>query len=371
MGNPDPLEDDIPPQVSPAEDEADDESLLPPAEGVIDSGDEELYEHHKIIADKGQRLIRVDQFLSILLRNTSRTRVKNATLAGCVRVNNKIVKASYRVKPGDEVAVLMPYPPPPEVAPENIPLNIIHEDEDLLLLDKRPGMVCHPGVGNWEGTMVHALLYHFNVKGGREGADRITPHLVHRIDKDTSGILVVAKNGYAHAHLSKQFFERSTDRVYYALVWGDVKKDRGVIVGHVGRSLWNRKKFFVYSDGSHGKHAVTHYSVVERFGFATLVQCKLETGRTHQIRVHMKFIKHTLIGDSFYGGDEILIKQNSAGYMPFIQNCLTIMNRQALHAKTLGFDHPRSGERMFFDSPLPIDFTSTIEKMRAYAKTYG
>jgi 23S rRNA pseudouridine1911/1915/1917 synthase len=350
----------------------DDEELLPPMEGMKDGGeDEELYEHKKITADKGQSLIRVDQFLSILLKNTSRTRVKNATLSGCVRVNNKVVKASYKVKPGDEVSVLLPYPPPPEVQPENIPLNIIYEDDDLLLLDKRPGMVCHPGVGHWDGTMIHALLYHFNVKGNRTGKDMITPHLVHRIDKDTSGILIVAKNGFAHAHLSKQFFERSTDRLYYALVWGDVKQDRGVVVGHVGRSLWNRKKFFVYADGSHGKHAVTHYSVVERFGFATLVQCKLETGRTHQIRVHMKFLKHTLFADSFYGGDEFIIKQNTPGYYQFMQNCLQHLNRQALHAKTLGFEHPTQGKRLFFDSPLPIDFTSTLEKMRSYVKNYG
>lgn len=332
---------------------------------------EEMYEHKRLVADPGQRLMRLDHWLAILLKSRSRTTIKNATLAGCIRVNGKTVKPSYKVKPGDEVTLVFPTPPPPELAPENIPLTIHYEDEDLLLLNKQPGLVVHPGVGNWTGTMLHALLYYLNqdkLDGPREEWN--FPSLVHRIDKDTSGLLVIPKHEFANHFLSRQFYERSIDRLYNAIVWGDVKADAGTIEGHVGRDHRDRKKFRVYPGGETGKHAVTHYKVLERFGFATLVQCKLETGRTHQIRVHMKYIGHTLLSDWFYGGDEIKVQLQTPKYKAFIHNLLEVIPRQALHARTLGFTHPQSRELVNFDSELPEDFQLAIAKMRTYRDAY-
>lgn len=342
-----------------------------PDEPTLYKGEEGLYEYKNLKADPGQKPMRIDQWLTSIMANKTRTHIQNATRAGCIRVNGKVIKPSYKVKPGDEVAVLLPHPPPPELMPENIPLKIPYEDEDFLILHKSPGMVVHPGVGNWSGTMLHALLYYFN-------ADRLDqpkkewqyPTLVHRIDKDTSGLLVIPKHEFANSFLARQFFDHSIDRLYNALVWGDVKENEGTIVGHTGREKVNRKRFTVYPDGSYGKHAVTHYKVLERFGFATLVQCKLETGRTHQIRVHMKHIGHTLFSDWFYGGDQILCKPNLPKYDDFIRNVMKVLPRQGLHARTLGFIHPQTRKRVDFESELPDDMQGAIEKMRRYRDTY-
>ncbi|MEM0999718.1 MAG: RluA family pseudouridine synthase [Bacteroidota bacterium] len=350
----------------------DTEERLADPELTEDGPDEEgMYEHKRLYADPGQRLMRLDQWLTTLLRNKSRTMIKNAALAGCVRVNGKTVKPAYKIKPGDEVTIVFPTPPPPELAPENIPLVLEYEDEDLIMLNKQPGMVVHPGVGNWTGTMLHALLYYLNQE--RLDAPREEwqfPSLVHRIDKDTSGLLVIPKTEFANHFLSRQFYERSIDRLYNAIVWGDVKEDEGTIEGHVGRSRGDRKRFDVYPDGSVGKHAITHYKVLERFRFATLVQCKLETGRTHQIRVHMKHIGHTLFADWFYGGKNVLARLSTPKYEAFIHNLLTVLPRQALHARTLSFTHPRTMKKVHFSSALPDDFQAALEKMRLYRKAY-
>ena len=360
------------PQDLHPEDQNPDSNQLDSEEAGPEPDTEDGYwEYKKLSADPGQRPIRLDRWLTMILKNKSRTNIKNATEAGGIRVNDKVVKASYKVKPGDEVTVLLPHPPPPELAPEDIPLDIPYEDEDLLILNKRPGMVVHPGVGNWTGTMLHGLLYHFN----RDILDQPKedwnfPTLVHRIDKDTSGLLVIPKHGFANSFLARQFYERTTDRLYNAIVWGDVKEDQGTVTGHVGRDRIRRKLFTVYPDGSVGKHAVTHYTVLERFGFATLVQCKLETGRTHQIRVHMKHLGHTLFSDWFYGGDNILVRSNLPRFNDFIRNVMAILPRQALHARTLGFIHPQTRERVGFSSELPEDMTLALEKMRKYRDAY-
>lgn len=341
------------------------------------SEEEGLFEHYKIIADPGQQPMRIDQFLTSWLRNASRTRIKTAALANCIRVNHQVVKASYKVKAGDEISYLMPYPPAPKLEPQYISLDIVYEDEEVLVVNKPAGLVVHPGTGNWHGTMVHGLLWHFakadkketKLTGKKKTDEELTnPLLVHRIDKDTSGLVVVAKTEFAHAYISQQFFDRTTDRLYNTLVWGDVKDDEGTIVGNVGRGQSDRRKFRVYEDANYGKHAVTHYKVLERYGFCTLVQCKLETGRTHQIRVHMKHIGHTVFADTFYGGDQILAGRPSKKYLQFIQNCLEILPTQALHAKTLGFSHPSTGERLFFEQPLPKNFQEVLERMRRYSQ---
>lgn len=333
--------------------------------------EEGWFEHYKLSVDAGQRPVRIDVFLSAAIRNQSRTRIKNAAQAGCIRVNRKEVKASYKVKPGDHISFYLPHPPAPEATPEDIPLDISYEDDSILMINKAPGMVVHPGIGNWNGTMVHALLFHLNRKKlDRPKEEWDKPYLVHRIDKDTSGLLVVAKNEFAHASLSAQFFRRVTERIYYALVWGDVEADQGRVEGHVGRSPYDRKQFAVYPDGSNGKYAITNYEVLERFTFATLVKCKLETGRTHQIRVHMKYLGHPLVGDSFYDGDVPTEFLATPKYDLFIQQCLEIMPRQALHAKTLGFRHPISELRSYFEVGLPEDFKKALQKMREYRDTY-
>lgn len=326
--------------------------------------DEGLFEHHRIVVDKGQGLVRIDKFLVDRLEKTSRSRIQNAQDAGFVRVNGVPVKSSYRIKPLDVITVEMPYPAREiELIPEKIPLDILYEDDEVIVLNKAAGMVVHPGYGNYTGTLVNALMYH--IEHLPKGSAEIRPGLVHRLDKNTTGVMVIAKTDYSLTHLAKQFFDRTTDRRYTALVWGDVEKE-GTVTGHIGRSIQDRKVFVVYEDGSQGKHAVTHYKVLERLGYVTLVECKLETGRTHQIRVHMKHIGHTLFGDFEYGGDKVLKGTTFAKYKQFVENCFEILPRQALHARTLGFMHPTKGEWMQFDTPLPADMTEVLERWRRY-----
>lgn len=335
-------------------------------EEIQQDDNEELFEHHRLVADKGQKPLRVDKFLHNLLSNTSRNKIQQAATAGSIHVNGNEVKSNYKVKPGDVVQVVLSYPPREvELKPENLPLDILYEDNSLLLVNKTPGMVVHPGYGNYTGTLVNALLYHFN---NLPGADETRPGLVHRLDKDTSGIMVIAKTEFAMAHLAKQFFYRTTKRAYVALVWGDVEEDEGTITGNIGRSHKDRKVFTVYPEGEEGKHAVTHYKVLQRFGYTTLIECRLETGRTHQIRVHMKYLGHPLFNDKDYGGDKIIKGTTFTRYRQFVENCFAVCPRQALHAKTLGFTHPESGEEMFFESELPEDMTALVEKWTTYAK---
>jgi 23S rRNA pseudouridine1911/1915/1917 synthase len=344
------------------------EDILPEEDFLPEeaSADEDsLYEHYALEASGGQNPLRVDKFLSNLLRNISRSRIKNASQTGSIKVNGESVKASYKVKPGDRVTVLLPFPPPPDVEAEDLPLHIVYEDKSIILINKAAGMVVHPAVGHRTGTLVHGLLWHFGKLP--DMGEPARPGLVHRLDKDTSGIMLVAKVEFAMAHLGKQFFDRTTGREYQAIVWGDLATG-GTIVGNVGRSPRDRKKFMVSADPDFGKHAVTHYEVLERFGFATLVKCKLETGRTHQIRVHMKHIGHTLFGDTYYDGNKQLFGPKNKGFQDFIRECLTIMPRQALHAKTLSFTHPETGERMSFDSELPEDFASVLKRFREWTE---
>ena len=323
--------------------------------------EDSLFEHHRIVADKGQGLVRIDKFLVDRLEKTSRSRIQDAHDAGYVKVNGISVKSSYKVKPLDVITIELPYPVREfEIVPENIPLDIIYEDEDVLVLNKPMNMVVHPGHGNYTGTLVNAVLFHLQKNTGGENP---RPGLAHRLDKHTSGVMVMAKHDHALNHLGKQFFDRSTDRRYQAIVWGDVLED-GTVIGNTGRSLHDRKVFTVFPKGDYGKHAVTHYKVLERLHYVTLVECKLETGRTHQIRVHMKHIGHTLFGDLEYGGDRILKGTTFPKYNQFIQNCFKILPRQALHAKSLSFDHPVTGERMNFESELPQDMQEILSRFR-------
>ncbi|MFA5819601.1 MAG: RluA family pseudouridine synthase [Bacteroidales bacterium] len=329
-------------------------------------GQQELFEHHRFKADPGQSLLRIDKFLSDRLENTSRTRIQNAANAGNILVNNNSVKPNYKVKPGDIVQVVLPTPLREiELIPENIPLNIVYEDDDVLVVNKEPGMVVHPAYGNYTGTLVNALMWHFrDLPLFNTGESR--PGLVHRLDKNTSGILVIAKNEFALNRLSKQFFDRTTDRRYNALVWGTPDPLDGTITGNVGRNIKDRKIMQVFKDGSEGKTAITHYKVIEDLGYISLIECKLETGRTHQIRVHFSHIKHPLFNDEEYGGDQILKGTTFTKYQQFIKNCFKILPRQALHAKSLSFDHPVTGKRLSFDSDLPDDMQQVIEKWRKY-----
>jgi 23S rRNA pseudouridine1911/1915/1917 synthase len=333
-------------------------------EDLVDQQD--LFEHYRFRADPGQSLLRIDKFLSDRLQNTSRTRIQNAANAGNILVNNIQVKPNYRVKPGDIVQVVLPNPPREiDLIPENIPLNIIYEDDDVLVVNKEPGMVVHPAYGNYTGTLVNALMWHFkDLPLFNSGENR--PGLVHRIDKNTSGILVIAKNEFALNRLSKQFFDRTTDRRYNALVWGTPDPLEGTICGNVGRSVKDRKIMQVFKDGDDGKPAITHYKVIEDLGYISLVECKLETGRTHQIRVHFSYIKHPLFNDEEYGGNLILKGTTFTKYQQFIRNCFKILPRQALHAKSLSFNHPVTGKRLSFDSELPDDMKQVIDKWRKY-----
>jgi len=330
------------------------------------SDQQELFEHYRFQADPGQSLLRIDKFLADRLMNASRTRIQNAANAGNILVNNSAVKPSYKVKPGDIVQVVLPTPPREiEIEAENIPLNIVYEDDDVLVVNKEPGMVVHPAYGNYTGTLVNALMWHFrDLPLFNSGENR--PGLVHRLDKNTSGILVIAKNEYALNRLSKQFYDRTTDRRYNALIWGIPDPREGTITGNVGRSIKDRKVMQVFKDGTEGKTAITHYKVLEDLGYISLIECKLETGRTHQIRVHFSHIKHPLFNDEEYGGDQILKGTTFTKYQQFIKNCFKILPRQALHAKSLSFNHPVTGKRLSFDSDLPDDMVQVIEKWRKY-----
>lgn len=332
---------------------------------------ENLYEHYHFVVDRGQSPLRIDKFLVMRTEGKSRNRIQNAIAAGNITVNGKQVKANYKVKPGDDIVILLPYPSEFEIVPENISLNIVYEDKDLIVINKPAGLVVHPGYGNYTGTLVNGLAYYFEHNGEAENPELIRHGLVHRIDKDTSGLLVVAKNEMALNKLAKQFFEKTVERTYWALVWGNLEDDEGTITGNVGRSRRDRRIMTVYPDDEEeGKHAVTHYKVLERFGYATLVKCNLETGRTHQIRVHFKHIGHPLFGDATYGGDRILKGTQFPKFEQFVKNCFKIMPRQALHAKTLGFIHPSTGEKMQFDSELPDDFAAVLEKWRRASVDY-
>lgn len=326
--------------------------------------EDELYEHFRFEASEGQEPLRVDKFLMNFIENATRNKIQQAIKAGNVLVDDKVVKANYKIKANEVVRVVLAHPPHENLlVPEDLPLDIIHEDTDVIVVNKSAGMVVHPGHGNYSGTLVNGLIYHFQnlPKNSNE-----RPGLVHRIDKDTSGLLVVAKTEYAMADLASQFFNRTTDRVYWALVWGSLKEESGTITGHIGRSFKNRLQMDVFPEGDHGKQAITHYKVLERFSYVTLVECKLETGRTHQIRAHFKYIGHPLFNDERYGGDKILKGTTYSKYKQFVDNCFKILPRQALHAKTLGFKHPESKENMFFDSELPLDMQLCLEKWRNY-----
>jgi len=330
--------------------------------------EEELYEHHRVRVDAGQSSLRIDKYLMHRLPNTTRSKIQHAAKNGFVVVNGLSVKQNYKVKPHDDVSLVLPFPVRElELIPENIPLSIHYEDDDVIVVNKPEDMVVHQGVGNYRGTLVNALAYHIQNLPTQTHNQFQRPGLVHRLDKHTTGLMVVAKNEYAQSHLAKQFFEHTTQRRYHALVWGDVKEN-GIVVGHIGRSHNNRKVFTVFPNGDYGKHATTHYTVLERFGLVTLVECKLETGRTHQIRVHMKHIGHPLFHDLEYGGDTIVKGTTFAKYRAFIENCFALLKGQALHAKTLGFQHPTRGEYLQFESDLPPHFEQLLEKWRKYTQ---
>jgi 23S rRNA pseudouridine1911/1915/1917 synthase len=333
--------------------------------------DDKLYEHFRIEVDKGQSLLRIDKFLMLRIENATRSKIQNAADVGSILVNNKPVKSSYRVKPFDVISIVLTHPVRvTELLPENIPLNIVYEDDDVVLVNKVAGMVVHPGYSNYTGTLVNAIIFHFqNLPTHRNGEMR--PGLVHRIDKNTSGLLVIAKNDLAMTALAKEFFDHTIERTYWALVWGDLKQDSGTITGHIGHSLRDRKIMDVFPSGEYGKHAVTHYKVLERFGYVTLVQCNLETGRTHQIRAHFKHIGHPLFNDESYGGDKILKGTTFTKYKQFVENCFSLIPRQALHAKTLGFTHPTTKKEVFFDTEIPADFKAALDKWRNYGRYVG
>ena len=329
-------------------------------------GQPELYEHFRVVVDKGQAPVRIDKYLFERIVNASRNRIQTAADAGYVMANGKPVKSSYKVKPLDVLTVMMDRPRyENDIIPEDIPLDIVYEDDDLMVINKPAGLVVHPGCGNYHGTLVNAIAWHLrNVPSYDPNDPQVG--LVHRIDKDTSGLLVVAKTPDAKTHLGLQFYNKTTQREYNALVWGLLEEDEGTITGNIGRNPKDRMQMAVLSDPTQGKHAVTHYQVLERLGYVTLVKCVLETGRTHQIRVHMKHIGHVLFNDERYGGHEILKGTHFSKYKQFVNNCFGICPRQALHAKTLGFVHPRTGQEMFFTSELPDDMTQLLERWRTY-----
>jgi 23S rRNA pseudouridine1911/1915/1917 synthase len=322
---------------------------------------DELYEHFRIVVDRGQGLLRIDKFLMARFENASRNKIQIAAKAGNILVNDKSVKSNYRIKPLDVISIVMPHPPRDlEIIAQDIPLDVFYEDDDIIVINKKAGMVVHPGYGNYDGTLVNALAWHF-----KDQPD-IKPYLVHRIDKDTSGIILVAKTELAQTRLAKEFFDHTINRKYNALVWGDFEEDEGTIEGHIGRSAKDRRQMMVYADGSVGKHAITHYKVLQRFGYVTLIECVLETGRTHQIRAHMRYLGHPLFNDERYGGDQILRGTTFSKYKQFIKNCYEIIPRQALHAKSLGFKHPITKEELFFDSELAPDMLLVLDKWERY-----
>jgi 23S rRNA pseudouridine1911/1915/1917 synthase len=333
-----------------------------------DSEEELLFEHHRIVADPGQSLLRIDKFLNDRLPNVTRTKIQKGIDDGFVTVNGKPVKSNYKVHPSDVIVISLPEPPrDTDIVPENIPLNIVFEDDHLLVLNKPAGMVVHPAYQNWSGTLVNALAYHFQnlpQLPGNEGK----PGLVHRIDKDTSGLLVIAKTEAVMTGLAKQFFDHTIERTYWALVWGEPSPSEGTISVHVGRSLKDRRVIAAFPEGDMGKHAVTHYRTLKPLRYVSLVECRLETGRTHQIRAHMKYIGHPLFNDATYGGDQVVKGTVFTKYKQFVQNCFKLMPRQALHAKTLGFIHPVTGKKLQFDSELPDDFQAVLEKWEKYVQ---
>ena len=332
---------------------------------IIDQDEQDLYEHLRIVVDKGQSLLRIDKFLMHRVENASRNRIQNAIELGNVLVNDKPIKSSYKVKPLDVISVVLPHPPrDTEVYPENIDLNIIYEDDDLLIVNKPAGMVVHPGYNNYTGTLVNGLVYHFQQLPTLPGNDG-RPGLVHRIDKDTSGLLLISKNERSMTWLARQFYEHTITRKYLALVWGDLEQD-GTVTGYIGRSINDRRVMSIYDDPEKGKWSVTHYKVLERLNYVTLIECQLETGRTHQIRAHMKHIGHPLFSDATYGGDKILKGTVFSKYKQFVENCFEIMPRQALHAQTLGFIHPTLRKYIHFEAALPEDFDAVLKKWQKY-----
>jgi 23S rRNA pseudouridine1911/1915/1917 synthase len=328
--------------------------------------EKDLFEHYRFVADPGQSQLRIDKFLMMRIENASRNKIQQAAAAGSILVNDKAVKQNYKVKPGDVISIVLSEPPrDAEIIAENIPVDIVYEDDHIMLINKAAGMVVHPAYANFTGTLVNALTYYLREQSGNNEAQ---PYLVHRIDKDTSGIMLIAKNEVAQTKLAKEFFDHNIDRKYNALVWGDMEEDEGTIVGHIARSKSNRKVMAIYPDGEVGKHAITHWKVIKRLGYVTMIECTLETGRTHQIRAHMKYIKHPIFSDTAYGGDQILKGTTFTRYRQFIKNCFAILPRQALHARSLGLTHPTTGEYLFFDSELPPDMQQVIAKWDHYVE---
>ncbi len=326
----------------------------------------ELFEHYRFVADPGQNPLRIDKFLVNRIENASRNKIQEAADAGLILVNTVAVKSNYKVKPKDIISIVMGHPPREiEIIPQDIPLNIVFEDDYLMVVNKPPGLVVHPGHGNYSGTLVNALAFHLKGLPLFNSVDP-RPGLVHRIDKDTSGLLVIAKTEFAKLFLARQFFDKTTTRTYQAIVWGTPKPEKGTIEGHIGRSIKDRKQMAVFVDGDQGKPAVTHYTLLENLGYVSLIECRLETGRTHQIRAHMKHIGHPIFNDERYGGNIILKGTTFTKYKQFVQNCFTLLPRQALHAKTLGFIHPNTMEYMSFDSEIPNDMQFVIDKWKQY-----
>lgn len=325
----------------------------------------EMFEHFRIEVDKGQAALRIDKYLMSRLENATRNKIQQAAKAGNILVNEKAVKSNYKVRPNDVISIVLSEPPrDTTIFAEDIPLKVLYEDEYVIVVDKQAGLVVHPGHGNFTGTLLHALKFYFESKGMKD----LKPLLVHRIDKDTSGVLLVVKDELVQAQLAKQFFDHSIERKYQALVWGNFDENEGTIEGNLARNPKNRLEMTVFPNGDAGKHAVTHYRLLERFGYVSLIECQLETGRTHQIRAHMRYIGHPLFNDARYGGDGILKGTTFTKYKQFVQNCFKILPRQALHAKSLAFTHPVSGERLYFESERPEDFAAVIEKWRAYSQ---
>ena len=335
---------------------------------IQEQEEQELYENHRFTVDRGQEMMRMDKYLQMRIEGVSRTKIQAAAKADCILVNGKPTKSSYKIKPLDVISVLLPTPPRElEIIPQQIDFKIVYEDDDVLVVDKEAGMVVHPGFGNFDGTLLNALAWYYDGKKGKDG-NPITPYLVHRIDKDTSGLLLIAKNEESQVFLAKQFFDHTIERKYNALVWGDFAEDDGTIVGNLARSPKDRRVMAVTDDPEQGKHAVTHWHVLERFGYVTLVECILETGRTHQIRAHMRHIGHPLFNDAAYGGDQILKGTTFSKYKQFVDNCFALLPRQALHALILGFEHPTTHKQMHFESPFPADMKAVVEKWRNYAQ---
>jgi 23S rRNA pseudouridine1911/1915/1917 synthase len=339
----------------------------------IPDEDQEMFEHFHFDVDPGQEPMRIDKFILLKISHGTRTKVQHAIDSGNVLVNKKVTKSSYKVRPNDSISVIFPYPKREiELIPENIPINIVYEDDDLMIVNKNAGLVVHPGVGNFTGTLMNALVYHISNLPQPKASEndpfsQLRPGLVHRIDKNTSGLLVIAKNDIALNKLSKAFHNKDVKRRYVALVWGNFKEDEGTITAHIGRDLKDRKKMAAFPEGNYGRHAVTHYKVIQRYAHVTLIECRLETGRTHQIRVHMAYIGHPIFNDEVYGGNKILKGQAVGRYVQFVENCFNILPRQALHAQSLGFIHPITGKEMMFESELPAEMKEVIEKWEKFS----